>query len=241
MKVSIVIPVLNEERALPQLFAGLARLDPQPAQYVFVDGGSTDRTGELIRQAGFELHDSVRKGRGAQINQGVAAANGELVCVLHADSVLAPDAVHWIQQTLANQAIALAGFMPRLVGEGGTRWASTLHNIVKTWYAPLLFRPRAFFKGSRLLFGDHAMFFRRQQFLATGGCDERLAILEEADLCINLTRFGRVKLLRRWVQTSDRRIEKLGRWRANWIYLKVSVLWALGARERLGEHYPEIR
>jgi hypothetical protein len=30
-----------------------------------------------------------------------------------------------------------------------------------TWYAPLLFRPQLFLRGVRLLFGDHAMFFRR--------------------------------------------------------------------------------
>jgi hypothetical protein len=43
------------------------------------------------------------------------------------------------------------------------------------------------------------------------------------------------------VRTSDRRIAAWGRWRANWIYFKVSALWALGAREELAEHYPDIR
>jgi len=65
--------------------------------------------------------------------------------------------------------------------------------------------------------------------------------MEEADLCIKLARFGRIKMVRRWVWTSDRRIVAWGRWRANWIYLKVGMMWALGARERLAEHYPDIR
>ena len=42
---------------------------------------------------------------------------------------------------------------------------------IKTWYAPLLFRPQLFLRGVRLLFGDHAMFFRRADFLTVGGCD----------------------------------------------------------------------
>ena len=32
-----------------------------------------------------------------------------------------------------------------------------------------------------------------------------------------------------------------GALRANWIYLKVGVLWALGARKRLAEYYPDVR
>ncbi len=75
------------------------------------------------------------------------------------------------------------------------------------------------------------MFFRRAQFLECGGCDPAAKVMEEADLCIRLTRFGRVKLLRRTVETSDRRIAEWGALKANWIYLKVGLLWALGRRE----------
>ncbi|MBP7952124.1 MAG: glycosyltransferase, partial [Sphingorhabdus sp.] len=105
----------------------------------------------------------------------------------------------------------------------------------------LLTRPALFFRGVRLLFGDHAMFFRAAQFLEVGGCDERLVVMEEADLCIKLNRFGRTRMVPRWVWTSDRRITQWGRWRANWIYFKVGMMWALGARERLADHYPDIR
>jgi hypothetical protein len=38
-----------------------------------------------------------------------------------------------------------------------------------------VFRPQLFLRGLRLLFGDHAMFFRRADFLAVGGCDPTLA------------------------------------------------------------------
>ena len=45
----------------------------------------------------------------------------------------------------------------------------------------MLFRPQLFLRGARLLFGDHAMFFRRADFLAVGGCDPTLLVMEEAD------------------------------------------------------------
>ena len=85
---------------------------------------------------------------------------------------------------------------------------------------PLLFRPQLFLRGVRLLFGDHAMFFRRADFLAVGGCDPTLLVMEEADLCIRFHRLGRTRLVNRVVITSDRRVAAWGALRANWIYLR---------------------
>ena len=239
--VTILIPVLNEEQALPATIACLAAMQPPPDEILLVDGGSSDNSIALARAAGFRTERSKKRGRGAQINYGVRVATGEIVCVLHADTVLPVDAIAVIRQTMADTKTALASFTPRIAGPTGTRWGSTFHNWIKTWYAPLLARPHLFLRGVRLLFGDHAMFFRREQFLAVDGCDERLVVMEEADLCIKLARFGRTRMVHRWAWTSDRRITAWGRWRANWIYFKVGMMWAFGARERLAEHYPDIR
>ena len=239
--VTILIPVLNEEQALPATIACLAAMQPPPDEILLVDGGSSDNSMALARSAGFRAERSKKRGRGAQINHGVRAATSEIICVLHADTVLPVDAIAVIRQTMGDTKTALASFMPRIAGPTGTRWGSTFHNWIKTWYAPLLARPHLFLRGVRLLFGDHAMFFRRDQFLAVDGCDERLVVMEEADLCIKLARFGRTRMVHRWAWTSDRRITAWGRWRANWIYFKVGMMWAFGARERLADHYPDIR
>jgi glycosyltransferase involved in cell wall biosynthesis len=241
LRVTILIPALNEELALPRTIACLAAMMPPPDEILLVDGGSADRTAGLASEAGFRVHRSPKRGRGAQINYGVGQATGDVICVLHADTILPPDAIAVIRRTMANNRIALASFTPRIAGPAGTHWGSTFHNWIKTWYAPLLARPLLFFRGVRLLFGDHAMFFRRRHFLEVGGCDERIVVLEEADLCIKLARFGRTCMVARWAWTSDRRIVAWGRWRANWIYLKVGIMWAMGARERLADHYPDVR
>lgn len=237
---SIIIPMLNEERALPALIHHVSALEPAPLEIVAVDGGSDDASVNLAKAAGWRVV-STKAGRGRQINAGVEAARGDLVVVLHADTVPPQDMVAVVRQTLADAKIALAGFTPIIRGPDKTRWGTTLHNWAKTWYAPLLFRPHLFFKGARLLFGDHAMFFRRSQFIASGGCDPEAMVMEEADLCIRLTRFGRVRMIRRTVETSDRRIAEWGAIKANWIYLKVGFMWGIGARQRLHRHYPDIR
>ena len=85
------------------------------------------------------------------------------------------------------------------------------------------------------------MFFRRADFLQAGGCDTSLMIMEDADLCIRLHRFGRTRLVNRVVITSDRRIAAWGPLRANLIYLSVGARWALGRRRRLEARYPDVR
>lgn len=238
-RVTLVLPLLDEERALPALRAALDRLDPRPVEIIAVDGGSSDATCTMVRGAGWTLLSTL-KGRAVQINAGVAAARTPYVCVLHADTIPPSDMVQVIEDTLRDESVALAGFTPLITGEK-TRWGTSLHNWLKTWYAPLVTRPHLFFRGVRLLFGDHAMFFRRNQYLAIGGCDPGTPVMEEADLCIKFARLGRIKLVPRIVRTSDRRIAEWGALKANWIYFKIGVLWAFGARERLARDYPDIR
>lgn len=237
--VSIVIPMLNEEAVIPALARHLERLDPAPLEILAVDGASEDGSVARAEEAGWRVI-TARRGRGSQINAGVAAARAEQVVILHADSVPPHDMVAVIEQTLSDPGIALAGFTPVIRG-AKLRWGTTAHNWAKTWYAPLLFRPHLFVRGVRLLFGDHAMFFRREQFLAVGGCDPDAKVMEEADLCIRLGRLGRVKMVPRTIQTSDRRIAAWGPLKANWIYLKVGLKWAIGARQRLEQDYPDVR
>ena len=240
MTVSIVVPALDEERALPILITRLAQLDPPPTEIVLVDGGSADETVALARSAGWRVL-TCERGRARQINHGVAEAAGEIVCVLHADTLPPADMIAVIERTLADRRIALASFTPLIRGPERTRWGTSLHNWAKTWYAPLLTRPHLFVRGVRLLFGDHAMFFRRDDFRKVGGCTPGDAVMEEADLCVKLAALGKVKMVPRFVETSDRRIAAWGVLKANWIYFKVGMLWAFGLRGRMARHYPDVR
>lgn len=240
--VSVVVPMLNEERALPKLVAALERLSPAPAEILAVDGGSGDASMAIARAAGWRVLAS-ETGRARQINSGVAAAPGPYVVILHADTLPPVDMVAVIRDVLADSGTALAGFMPLIGGGEGerTRWGTSVHNWAKTWYAPLLVRPHLFFRGVRLLFGDHAMFFRKADFAAAGGCTPSDAVMEEADLCVRMARRGRIRLVPRFVHTSDRRIAAWGPLKANWVYFKTGILWAVGARERMARGYPDIR
>ncbi len=238
--VAIVIPVFDEAVVLPRLIRLLQALDPAPAEIVVVDGGSADSSAALARAAGLRTFEHAR-GRPAGINRGVRECSSPMVMVLHADTLPPDDAVAVVRATLADRSVSLAGFTPIIGGAETVRWGTTFHNWIKTWYVPLVFRPPLFLKGGRLLFGDHAMFFRRDDFLAVGGCDETLTVMEDADLCLRMVRRGRIRLVNRLVVTSDRRVAAWGGLKANWIYLYVGVRWGLGRRKRIERHYPDVR
>ncbi len=238
--VAIVVPMLDEERALPATIANVAALDPGPAEVIAVDGGSGDRSTALAREAGWRVIAHDRKGRGTQINRGVSEARAPLILVLHADTALPADALAHVERVLAKPAVALGGFTPLLTGEK-TRWGTSFHNWAKTFFGPIFLRPHLFVRGLKLLFGDHAMFFRREDFLAVGGCDEDMAIMEDVDLCLKLCRIGRVALVPRIVRTSDRRVAQWGALKANWVYFKCGMSWAFGRKYGLERWYPDIR
>jgi len=243
MALSIIIPALNEERALPATLINLARLSPPPHEIILSDGGSSDQTVQIAGAAGLKIIQTGQAGRASQMNAGAHLATGDQLCFLHADTHLPEDFVTLAGNTLANPQIALAGFVSIMTGKK-LRWLTTAHNFIKTWYAPLLFRPLGFLRGVRLLFGDQAMICRRDDFKAIGGFDPAQTIMEEADLCQRMVRArrGRVKQVCRKVWSSDRRVASWGPLKANLTYLYVGILWGLGARpERLARLYEDMR
>jgi len=240
--VSIVIPTLNEAGCLGRTLRQLSLLDPPAWEVLVVDGGSEDETVTIAQAAGAQVIISGQRGRSAQMNQGAEASTGEILCFLHADTSVPDDLVAIIEQTLADKMIACGGFISLMVGSVTTRWGVSLHNYLKTYYAPLIFRPYLFFKGLRLLFGDQVMFCRRRDFWHVGGFDSAIPILEEADLCLKLVQLGRIRQVNRIVQSSDRRVARWGSLKATAIYLYIGFLWGLGVPATyLKQFYEDIR
>lgn len=220
----------------------LSILAPAAWEVIVVDGGSTDETVEIAQKAGAQVIKSDGQGRSMQMNQGAVAATGEMLCFLHADTLVPIDLGAVIEQTLADKTIACGGFISIMSGCVTTRWGVSLHNYLKTYYAPLLFRPHLFFRGLRLLFGDQVMFCRHADFWQVGGFDQAMPIMEEADLCLKLVKLGRICQVNRIVESSDRRVANWGSFKATLIYLSIGLLWGLGvSATRLKQFYEDIR
>lgn len=241
-RVSIIIPTLNEASCLRRTLRQLSLLDPPAWEVLVVDGGSKDETISLALSEGTPVLTSNECGRSVQMNQGAEAATGEILCFLHADTSVPDDLVAVLKQTLADKTVAGGGFISLMAGPQTTRWGVSLHNYLKTYYAPLIFRPHLFFKGLRLLFGDQVIFCRRSDFWECGGFNAALPIMEEADLCLKLVRKGRIRLVNRVVQSSDRRVVRWGSFKATALYIYIGFLWGFGASPTyLKQFYQDIR
>ena len=241
-KISIIIPTLNEEDVLARTLHNLALLNPAPQEILLVDGGSQDKTLDIAKKAGITILTSEQAGRSVQMNLGANVAKGNILCFLHADTLVPDDLVTIIEKTLANPLIACGGFISLMTGTLNTRWSFSLNNYLKTYYAPLLFRPHLFVRGLRILFGDQVMFCRRENFLTCGGFHPDLPILEDANLCLKLLQYGRIYQVNRIVQSSDRRVAKLGFFKAHALYFYVGFLWGFGVSATyLKQFYQDIR
>jgi len=172
--ISIVIPTLNEADRLPHLLGRLAA-EPVPHEVIVVDGGSTDGTRCLAREAGARVIRAER-GRGRQIAAGAALARGEILLFLHADSRLPPGGLARIAEALAARPDAVGGNF-RLDFDGGTGFDTWLERF----YAWI--RRRGFY------YGDSGVFVRRAVYDRIGGV-RAIALMEDYDFVRRLERAG---------------------------------------------------
>ncbi len=197
--ISIIIPVLNEEKALPETLSSiLSQLDN--VQVIVVDGDSSDRTQMIAREnAEVELIVSER-GRARQMNAGAVKANGEWLLFLHADTLLPKNAIQEIQSLTSDKNKQAGCFHQRFSKDHWfLRFVSRLHN----WRC----------RRTRIIYGDQAMFIRRQLFESIGGFPEQ-DILEDVLISELIVAQTNPILLDQEVITSSRKFEQRGLFRS---------------------------
>ena len=195
--VSIIIPALNEEKALPQT---LQALFEQPGDYevILVDGGSTDGTREIANSWADVRVVTAEKGRASQMNAGASLASGEWLLFLHADTLLPEGALTRIEDLDASRGVQAGGFRHRFSGDD---WRLKLISWLDN------FRCRR----TRVIYGDQAMFVRRALFEEVGGFPQQ-QVLEDVALCERLVRNTRPVILNDTVTTDARKFVQEGVW-----------------------------
>lgn len=208
---SIVVPALNEEFQIMETLRALQGLEGLK-EIIVVDGGSTDRTADLVAAQGVKLLRSTR-GRGPQMHTGALQATGEVLWFVHADTSPPRHALLEIENALENPEVVGGNF--GLVFDGTSRAARQLTAIY-----PHLRR-------LGLCYGDSGIFVRRSCYAAIGGFAP-LALFEDLDLLRRLKKIGRFVHLQCRVVTSSRRFEKHS-FALMWIHwTALQVLYWLG-------------
>jgi rSAM/selenodomain-associated transferase 2 len=214
LRISIVIPVLNEASILAEALARLQPVRARDTEIVVVDGGSHDGSAEAARPFADHVIAGPR-GRALQMNAGARIAAGDVLLFLHADTRLPPDADLLIRQALAQSAGTWGRFDVRL---SGTR---PLLRVVE-----FLMNQRSRLTG--IATGDQAMFVRRGTFEALGGFPA-LALMEDIALSARLKRESRPLCLRERVVTSSRKWEREGALRTIFLMWRLRLAFFLGA------------
>ena len=195
MKISIIVPALNEAEGIAAVLAALASLRNRGHEVIVVDGGSSDDTAALARRAADRVVSAAR-GRSSQMNAGAALAQGEVLLFLHADTRLPEDADARILQGLADSGRAWGRFDVRIEG------ASVCLPVIALF---MNLRSRA----TGIATGDQAIFVRREAFERTGGFPP-LELMEDIALSHSLKRVSRPLCLADKAVTSGRRWERRG-------------------------------
>lgn len=187
MKISVVLPVLDEEARIAACLDGIAGMGF--AEVIVVDGGSGDRTRDLVGPPA-RLLESPR-GRATQMNAGARAATGDVLLFLHADVTLPQGAPGLIASALRDPRVVAGAFRTWHVADSGRS---------PPWLHLADLRSRY----TTLPYGDQALFVQRAVFRAVGGFPEQ-PLMEDLELSRRLRRVGRIARVPASVRVSGRR------------------------------------
>lgn len=204
MKLSFIIPVLNEAEQIPHLAEQIVVLQEAGHEVIVVDGGSQDQTLSLARQLTDKVIESGR-GRARQMNVGASTAQGDGLVFLHADSRLPENAECLIRNALEQHQ--WGRFDVRLSGQ---LW---LFRVIEG-----LMNLRSCLTG--IATGDQCLFVRREVFEAVGGYAD-IALMEDIALSQQLKCYGRPVCLKQKVTTSSRHWEQRG------VFKTIILMWCL--------------
>jgi rSAM/selenodomain-associated transferase 2 len=211
--VSILVPTLDEERALPSLLDALGAL-PGRWELVVADGGSRDATVALARAHHVgPLVVEVRGGRAAQLNGAARVATGDVLLFLHADSRLPCDAYASLAEAWRTVGVAGGNFALRFDGDG------TFERVLGGVYR--------FQRRHGYYYGDSSVWVRRETFDALGGYRE-IAIMDDYDFVRRLERHGATRCLPGPATTSARRWRAMGIGRTVLAWFLIRWLYVAG-------------
>lgn len=210
MKVSTIIPIYNEESTIKEFQESIRFLNAQ-SEVIFVDGGSTDRTLELIRPEVRVLHSG--KGRAAQMNHGAEKSTGDILFFLHCDSEVPRTAVYEILEVMKKYEVGCFGIKFRS------------NNI---WMKCCQIISNRRIKDRKVMFGDQGIFIRRELFFKVGGFPD-IPIMEDYQFSLTLKERGvKIGVARSRIYTSDRRFVEGGRLRVMWKMNRLRAMYRKG-------------
>ncbi|MBN3582089.1 TIGR04283 family arsenosugar biosynthesis glycosyltransferase [Algoriphagus aestuarii] len=206
MKISIIIPTLNESKNLVELLPMLWEYGGNSIQEIIVsDAGSTDATISIAKDFGAILVHSKKKSRAHQINFGIKEAKGAIFYIVHADC---RPAINFSEDIIKNCFLGKEA--------GCYRYSFDSNNFllkINSWFT----RFNGIFAGG----GDQTLYITRNLFERLGGFDEKFTIMEDFDLTRRIKKISDFHVIPKEIKVSARKYEGNG-----WLKVQLANLIA---------------
>lgn len=223
MSLSIIIPALDEAEHIVATLDSLQPLRRRGVEIIVADGGSSDNTANLARERADQVL-TVPAGRARQMNAGAAAARGEILCFVHADSRMPESADGLIVDGLSRSRRSWGRFDVSIAGT---------HPMLRVIAQLMNWRSRL----TGIATGDQGLFLTRSLFEAAGRFPE-IALMEDIALTRQLKRYSPPLCIAHRLTTSGRRWEKHGVWRTMLLMWRLRLAYFFGADpDRLARQY----
>ena len=226
MEISVIIPVYNEETTIEKLKNSLEPLKGR-CEILFVDGGSTDRSVEMIESDYTVIR--AEKGRASQMNEGAKMSTGDVLFFLHCDSEVPATALEEIEEVMRNHRAGCFGIA-----------FHSLHFFLFT--CRVISNHRV--KDRKVMFGDQGIFVERSLFFEAG-MFPKIPVMEDYQFSLTLKEMGiRLGMAKHRIYTSDRRFRgsSIDRLRVMWKMNRLRAMYRKGVPiEEIDKLYKDVR
>lgn len=224
MTISIIIPVLNEEKTIHLLLDYLLNIrNLNYTKEIFVvDGGSTDSTLAILKSYSSIIVLQSEKGRAKQMNFGAKKATSEILYFLHCDTFPPVD---------FDQEIIKKVNKGNLSGCFKMKFNNN-HIVLKVsqWFTQ--------FNNKWCRGGDQSLFIEINLFKKLNGFNERMQIYEDNELIHRLYKNSKFIVIQKTITTSARKYLKNGVWKLQFHFMMVHIQYSLGYnQEKLIKYY----
>ncbi|MBS3051460.1 MAG: glycosyltransferase [Candidatus Aenigmarchaeota archaeon] len=201
MKISVVIPTLNEGKYLETTLFHIRQI--KPYEIIVADSHSTDNTVKIAKKYGARIVQAKRGAASYGRNAGGHAAKGDVILFLDADSIVFPNIFDIINKDFRNR---------KVVG-----WTCTIYGFTPSWKEQIIYNMSNNLVDFLTTYAKKphapgiAIAARRQVFEKVNGFDENLKVMEDHDFAMRAGKFGTFKFSKETcVYTSTRRMNKWG-------------------------------